>query len=130
MSKLSNEVLADLAKTFGFDATGRSKEMEKLISNLKRKNIKFKVRDHWSGTKQVVILDGEEKVVADAISYYGSYGGEYGLIEVWWEDGDEDPVGWLSSKEAFRFLINKERERKRAERKMRYNHKMRKRNAM
>lgn len=129
MSKMSNEVLADLAEALGSDATKQSNEMEKLISNLKRKNVRFKIRDHWSGTKQVVILDGKENVIADAISFYGSYGGKYGLIEVWWDDDNEDPVGWLSSKEAFRFLINKERERKRGERKIRYNNKMRRRNA-
>lgn len=114
-----------------------SKEMENLISKVKKARFEHVVRKHWTGTKHLLV-GVNNKRIASAISYSGrydnglkvrSYGGDDGLIEILignHKSGNEREFGWLNADEAFRII---ERSVKREKRKIRYNNRMRRRNA-
>ncbi len=75
-------------------------EMEKLVSILMLFDIPFEVVSHWSDTPQVW-YPCREHPVCDVISFYGSYGGSEGLLEIMGlvSDEDDDVEGWLTAKE-------------------------------
>lgn len=81
----------------------QSEEMEKLISMLENAGVEHEVGTHrLSGTKQVHVPNKENEIV-DAVSFWGSYGGEDGMIEVWGE-GFDDAIGYLTAEEAFEII--------------------------
>lgn len=52
------------------------------------------------GWNQILIERGNRKI--SAVSHFGSYGAEEGLIEVW--DFNKPPRGWLTAAEAFEII--------------------------
>ena len=86
-------------------------ELDKLEAYLKAKGIRYwrddqqvHVGQYVVDHHQIVVLDGNERRVWDAICRTGSYGYEKGLLEVMGSpvvrksDGD-DVVGWLTAAE-------------------------------
>jgi len=79
-------------------------EILKLKDMLKIANIPFKEKD-LDGTIQ--LISTSEYSEWDVVCHYGSYGGECGLLELWFHDGE--PTGWLTAKQAFN-LIKKDKQ--------------------
>lgn len=81
-------------------------QMEILINLLSAEGIPFEVSTHWSETPQVFYPTIEDRV-CDVISFYGSYGGAEGLLEIYGLSGTSDGVeGWLTAEEIFNRINN------------------------
>ena len=79
-------------------------QMKKLEIMLDTFNVPFEITRHYSGTKQIW-YPSRENPVCDVICFYGSYGFEYGLLEIMGlvnEEKIHDSVeGYLTAKEVF-----------------------------
>lgn len=83
-------------------------EMNKLINLLTEAGIPFNVRPHWGGSMQVcypVGPAGNPDCICDVVSFFGSYGGDAGLLEIMGlvdtEDVGDDVEGWLTAADVF-----------------------------
>lgn len=78
-------------------------EMQKLTSLLMLANIPHEVKPHrFFPETQIIFYPSEKDRVCDAVCFWGSYGGEWGLLEIMGLTRNHDEVeGYLRAEEVY-----------------------------
>lgn len=80
------------------------KEIHRLANMLDDAGIDYEMHEYWDGWQICVPADHPRgQFDGDAIQHRGSYGSEQDLIEVWGFEL-EDPEGWLTAEDAFKYF--------------------------
>lgn len=78
-------------------------EMAVLAEMLKHHGIYYELVKCYDGV-QLFVPAGDREF--SAIFHSGSYGSQYGLLEVW-DYQENDPTGWMTGKEAFQYILQR-----------------------